>query len=490
MTLLAELPLDVGPSLLPLDAGEQYRFTFAMDSCIGCHSCEVACAEQNDLPVGVAWRRVGEIEGGEYPHTRRYSLSMACNHCIEPACLIGCPTDAYVKLANGIVAQRADECIGCGYCTWNCPYEVPVIHPGRKIATKCDMCSPRLDAGELPACVLACPTHAIGVEKVDVEEWRAHHESADGPNLPPSSITISTTRLYLPDDLPLQTFGASDHAVRPQEPHWPLVFLTLLTQVAVGTLAATVLVEAGGRSPDLTNGGAIAAAAAGILALAASVLHLGRPFLAYKALRAWRRSWLSREVALFGLFAALSMAYAASRWVAPARLPSGAVAGLVGCAGIYSSARIYLVPARPAWNSSRTVVAFFLTALVLGPLVTSAASASHGWERPLLALAAFGLVGQILLLVAHIAGLAAHTELEYRGSLHLLVHRFRGLFAVRIGAATLALIAISWGLAAGHRPLVLLALGAALAGELTGRYLFYVTVVSMNMPGSFFRGRR
>ncbi|MDQ6797372.1 MAG: hypothetical protein M3011_04995, partial [Actinomycetota bacterium] len=30
-----------GPDLLPLEAGEQYRFSFAMDACVGCHSCEV-----------------------------------------------------------------------------------------------------------------------------------------------------------------------------------------------------------------------------------------------------------------------------------------------------------------------------------------------------------------------------------------------------------------------------------------------------------------
>ena len=48
-----------GPELLALNAGEQYRFTFAMESCVGCHSCEVACAEQNGLPADTAWRRVG-----------------------------------------------------------------------------------------------------------------------------------------------------------------------------------------------------------------------------------------------------------------------------------------------------------------------------------------------------------------------------------------------------------------------------------------------
>ncbi|MFN2505876.1 MAG: 4Fe-4S dicluster domain-containing protein, partial [Acidimicrobiales bacterium] len=137
-----------GPDLLPLEPGEQYRFTFAMDSCVGCHSCEVACAEQNDTPVDEAWRRVGELEGGAFPDTKRFSLSMACNHCVDPTCLSGCPTNAYVKLDNGIVAHHADECVGCQYCMWNCPYEVPVFNKARKIVSKCDMCRPRLEQGE------------------------------------------------------------------------------------------------------------------------------------------------------------------------------------------------------------------------------------------------------------------------------------------------------------------------------------------------------
>ena len=116
-----------------------------MDACIGCHSCEVACAEQNGLPPGTTWRRVGEIEGGDHPNTRRFHLSMSCNHCLEPACLEGCPTNAYEKLDNGVVAHHADDCIGCQYCTWNCPYSVPAFQPDRRIVTKCDLCQPRLE---------------------------------------------------------------------------------------------------------------------------------------------------------------------------------------------------------------------------------------------------------------------------------------------------------------------------------------------------------
>src|SRR5437667_65879 len=97
----------------------------------------------------------GDVEGGLFPPTRRFNLSMACNHCLEPTCLSGCPTNAYIKLDNGVVKHNADDCVGCQYCIWNCPYEVPVFNKERRIVTKCDMCLPRLEVGELPACVLA-----------------------------------------------------------------------------------------------------------------------------------------------------------------------------------------------------------------------------------------------------------------------------------------------------------------------------------------------
>lgn len=108
---------------IPLRApapGEQYRFHFNMSRCIGCRCCEVACAEQNGNPFEINWRRVGEVEGGSYPFTQRFYLSMGCNHCLAPSCLEGCPVSAYSKSPEtGIVLHNPDACIGCGYCTWN-----------------------------------------------------------------------------------------------------------------------------------------------------------------------------------------------------------------------------------------------------------------------------------------------------------------------------------------------------------------------------------
>ena len=482
--------LGVKPALLPLDAGEQYRFAFDMGACVGCHSCEVACAEQNGNPVDVNWRKVGEVEAGAFPAVARFSMSMSCNQCLEPTCLSGCPTNAYVKLDNGVVSHLADSCIGCQYCIWNCPYEAPVFNPERRIVTKCDMCLPRLEAGQLPACVGACPTQALTVEKVDIAAWRADHSAADAPGLPPASITMPTTRIILPEGLPPDAMPARVWAIEPEHPHWPLIALTLLTQLAVGTVTATVA--------SRTGRGAPIAAVAGAIALLASIGHLGRPAHAWKALRNLRRSWLSREVALFGAFAGAAVVFATPLWSPHLRSSLGMASVVLGVAGVYASARLYLVPARPAWNTPRTVVAFFATGLTSGPLVVVLAgnrpSPGGSTVRVELALAALGTVLQLVIYQSIAASVAVRRGHEWVAFGRLLFRRFRGLLFLRIGLGITAVaLCVAAGASAGGRALPILAaiaLGCVAVGELIGRYLFYVTVVPMTADGSFFRGLR
>lgn len=486
------MTLTVGgrPALLPLEDGEQYRFTFDMNACVGCHSCEVACAEHNGTSVDEAWRRVGELESGVFPHTRRFSLSMACNHCLEPTCLSGCPTNAYEKLANGIVVHHPDECVGCQYCMWNCPYEVPVFDKARRIVAKCDMCRPRIDAGQSPACVQSCPTHAIGLEKVVASAWRADHAAGDGPGLPPVAITLSTTRIVPPREASGPMTAADDHRVDPEDAHWPLVALTLLTQLSLGTVAATVALQLAGF---VSRRAAVGAFAAGAVALAASLLHLGRPGRALKALRNVRTSWLSREVALFSAFSGLSLWYASSLSSAV-----GVAAVVAGVAGVYASGRLYLVPARPVWNSWRTPVAFFATAAATGPLLAfftlDRSRVAPGWLVALVVVAALGTLAQVAV-AAHLARtVRRRPDRQHQGTAHLLLDRFGGRFQGRLALAGVALLLLAGalleplsGAAAAGR------LGAAVvvvaAGELLGRWLFYVTVVPFRVAGSFFRGR-
>ena len=126
-------------------------------------------------------------------------MTTACHHCVDPACLNGCPVDAYEKdPVTGIVEHLDDQCIGCQYCTLTCPYEVPELQPAAAASSASATCaSDRLADGEAPACVQACPNEAIAITVVDVAATvrRAATPAALVPGAPPSAITVPTTRL-------------------------------------------------------------------------------------------------------------------------------------------------------------------------------------------------------------------------------------------------------------------------------------------------------
>ena len=336
-------PHSLIPSRLP-GPGEQYRFHFDMTKCIGCKCCVVACNEQNGNPAALNWRRVGEVEGGHYPLTQRHYLSMGCNHCLEPTCLTGCPVEAYTKdPLTGVVLHSADACIGCQYCTWNCSYGVPQYDPARGVVGKCDMCHHRLDDGMAPACVQACPEGAIAIEIVNVAEWRRDFLAADAPGLPSADDSVSTTRVTLPRNLAPDLGRVDTQRVEPEHPHWPLVFMLVLTQLSVGAFAVLWLLDLTGRVAGLAAS-AMGSLGLAFLSLGASTLHLGRPIYAWRALKGLRNSWLSREVLALSVFAGAAGVFAGMLWLgAPGRALAGLITVLTGAAGVMSSARIYKI---------------------------------------------------------------------------------------------------------------------------------------------------
>jgi len=467
-------------ALLP---GEQYRFHFDMTKCIGCKCCVVACNEQNGNPADINWRRVGEIEGGWYPNTYRSYLSMGCNHCMEPTCLEGCPVDAYSKdPVTGIVLHSAEACIGCQYCTWNCSYGVPQYNPERGVVGKCDMCHDRLDEGRAPACVSACPETAIRIEIVNIAEWKREYAAhANAPGLPSADDSISSTRITLPNNLPPDTRKADFFRVRPEDPHWPLVAMTVLTQLSVGAFVTIWLLQLFGKTTRLGVAALVSIIVAG-LALSASTLHLGRPIYAYRALKMWKRSWLSREVLLFGCFSGVAFLYAALLWFKlPGSLAIGALTSLLGAAGVTASACIYLVPARPAWNSKHTVAGFFLTAMLLGPLL--AASLGIGDRRWLSIAIVAATAGHLLNEAGKFFWLTASDSFELQASARLLsttlASSFLGSGALLcLGGIILPLFVPTWAGASAS-------LLTVLAGEVLGRYVFFVSVVPKNMAASY-----
>ena len=459
--------------------GEQYRFHFDMTKCIGCKCCVVACNEQNGNPADILWRRVGEIEGGTYPFTERHYLSIGCNHCLEPTCMTGCPVDAYSKDGlTGIVRHSANACIGCQYCTWNCSYGVPQYNLERGVVGKCDMCYGRLTRGQSPACVSACPEDAIQIELVNIAEWRKDYRPlANSPGMPSADDSLSTTRFTLPKATSADLRKVDVTHLRLEHPHWPLIFMTVLTQFSVGLFSVIAWMQFTGK--EVAASAALVALVVAFAALSASTLHLGRPIHAARALKMWRRSWLSREVLLFTLFSGAATLYSASlffRFTGTAFL--GVCTALLGIGGVAASARLYLAPGRPAWNSPITFFEFFATALLLGLSGADAVRGRHADLTFSIPAAACG------------AGAALALKMIWLrfGKRHELFASWQLLSSVLLNKVLLRIAMLIGGvciLASGSTLVRSFGLALLLAGEFLGRYLFFVSVVPSNIASGY-----
>jgi anaerobic dimethyl sulfoxide reductase subunit B (iron-sulfur subunit) len=153
----------------------KYGFYIDTANCSGCKTCQVACQDKNDLEPGLLWRKILDIEGGEWKNDSgvfsdypfAYHISLACNHCSDPLCVKACPTQAMHVTDIGTVDIDQDKCIGCGYCTWACPYDAPRLDKRTGRMSKCDMCYDKIKNNENPVCVDACPMRALDFGYLD-----------------------------------------------------------------------------------------------------------------------------------------------------------------------------------------------------------------------------------------------------------------------------------------------------------------------------------
>ncbi|MCB4776027.1 MAG: dimethyl sulfoxide reductase anchor subunit [Sulfurovum sp.] len=498
-----------------LNPGEQYRFHFDATACVGCHCCEVACNEQNNNSPDIKWRRVGEIEMGTFPNTLQLFNSMSCNHCIDPECLRGCPTESYIKLENGIVFHDDPSCIGCQYCTWNCPYEVPVFNPDRGIVTKCHMCADKLELNQTPACVQACPGGAIEIEAVKVDEWLESGMAKEGvaPHLPNIDITKPTTRYTLPNipkDEEMRV--ANEHLLKPAHSELPLVFMTVLTQISVGAFLALclgqILFSIGFNLPKPTPIIAILAFLPAAIGLPLSALHLGRPIKAMMAMKNWRTSWLSREAIALGTYTGLATIVAGMYFIGIGGftlLFTEIITLILGIYGIYAQSMIYRIKARPSWNRKSTTKRFFGSGYVGFLLISTVLLSTNSAQSTtvLLSVALLAGMGQVLIILEEVM---FYHYLDKKDPLYYQLNRTRILLQEHFGrvkkfriyslvafALALPLFAILF-ISSGLINLAVITLAIAMLGafisELAGRYLFYRTVVPLGLAGNFFAGNQ
>ena len=519
--------------LIPLERpgpGEQYGFEVDLDACTGCKACVTACHALNGLDDGESWRSVGSVQM-EAAQPFQQTVTTACHHCVDPACLAGCPVNAYEKdPVTGVVVHLDDQCIGCRYCVLTCPYEVPRYNAERGIVRKCDLCADRLGAGEAPACVQSCPNAAIRVSLVDTAGARATASAGAVllPGAPPSSITVPTTtytsRRAGPPSRSGGSSGAEEAPFLPPEregvprrgqEHLPLTVMLVLTQVAVGAsvvgLTVPVLSDQA-DAPGLRPASALVALGIGLLALGASVLHLGRPAYAFRAVLGVRRSWLSREIVAFALFAALAAAHGAAVLGTEHGLSSagtesalGTLTALAGVVGVACSAQVYAVTRRRWWGLARTATKFFLTTAATGAaavlvitvvvaLVADDPTAERAGlvsGRPLGVLMLAAVAGKLIWEMTFLRHLRAGAPAELRRSARALVGDLRRSTQWRAGLASAgALAATGVVMVAGSgRPAMVLVLAstgfaAVVAGELVERWQFFTAVAPPRMPSA------
>lgn len=131
------------------------------DRCMGCHTCEIACAVEHSRSKSL----YGAISEQPQPKPRIFvewvppagRVPVVCRHCEDAPCMHACIAGAIHRTGDAVIMTDSDRCIGCWTCVMVCPYGVIGRHLEEHKAYRCDRCP---DLSE-PACVSACPNNAL-----------------------------------------------------------------------------------------------------------------------------------------------------------------------------------------------------------------------------------------------------------------------------------------------------------------------------------------
>ena len=160
-----------------------YAIVVDLDRCIGCHGCEIACKNENEVELGSFWNKVVQVGPfGDYPHLHQYFLPVMCQQCDDSPCTHVCPTGASYRDENNVVLVDKEKCIGCKSCMEACPYgarylvqsedgyfgselneyeSVAYENMPKMTVDKCDFCIEHSGDGKPdPVCVKACMAEA------------------------------------------------------------------------------------------------------------------------------------------------------------------------------------------------------------------------------------------------------------------------------------------------------------------------------------------
>lgn len=196
-----------------------------ISKCIGCEECVFACQEANTnkyprpkkpfpkmYPARVPvedWSGKQDVTDRLTPYNWLFvqhasatingqevemNIPRRCMHCSNPPCVKLCPWGSAKQEDNGLSRIDPDLCLGGAKCKTVCPWEIPQRQTGtglyldllpalagNGVMYKCDRCYNKLEKGETPACIQACPedVQTIGPRS---EILKQAHELAKGMN--------------------------------------------------------------------------------------------------------------------------------------------------------------------------------------------------------------------------------------------------------------------------------------------------------------------
>jgi DMSO reductase iron-sulfur subunit len=352
----------------------QNRFLFDLNKCTGCGACQIACSIENELELNSDWRQIYTFNENRHPDLPVFHLSLACNHCAEAPCMKYCPALAYCRdKATGAVLIDPGECIGCKYCSWVCPYDAPKFNKTSRVMEKCTFCNHRLDKGMEPACVALCPTKALKLGDTKSEYEPIHIPGFPETGIQPSIEFISLRSAHRRPEICTQSLTRDVTTIFQQnrsnsqsktslKSEWTLLAFSLHATILTAFLAASLM-------NSVTINAAIFLMS-GIAGMGISALHLSREFQAYKALRNWRRSWLSREIIFYTTFLIVSAIYLL---LSPDNQFLGWAAAIFGFMSLFCMDKIYkvipLMKSHTFYSAQVFLTGFYYTGIIAGDAI-------------------------------------------------------------------------------------------------------------------------
>ncbi len=385
-------------------ASRRWGMVIDLNRCVGCQTCTVACKLQNSTPPGVQWRRVIDVEQGQFPDVERVFMVVGCQHCAEPTCVPVCPTGATQQRADGIVTMNYERCIGCSYCAVACPYQARMIvhrqdwyygvetlqeqavaQPERLgVMTKCNFCqdriaegidaglAPGVDPAATPACAAACISQAIKFGDFNDEHSLVSQLTAENKTFQMHAGLGTEPQIrYLYDhamtpgreteereydDIRLSQSGNALVGQRQKFWDWKAAANFMLGGASAGLVLATFAGWLAGGIPDPVVP-LLYLLAAAIMAVGLTTLFFktGRPLRAMNAMLRPQSSWMSRE-----LYAVLAFYPLVAAEVLPLLhdlpwQPNAVLHALVALAAlgflIAQARMMYMAKGIPAWRA-------------------------------------------------------------------------------------------------------------------------------------------